>query len=82
MRFSDTPLWWRLLVIAITLAILWAVYAFTAWTVTLMSDPVLYVIGATLAVVVVVALVIGLRRDRLTRRQRNQIAQRRNTPLE
>jgi len=82
MRFSEAPLWWRGLVIAVTLAILWAVYAVTAWLVTLMSDPVLYVVGVVVYGAAIVALVVGVRRDRLARRDRDKIAQRRNPPLE
>lgn len=73
MGFSEAPLWWRVLVIAITLAILWVIYAVVAWIVPTLPDTVSTVGFVLFMAASAAAWIIGARRDRLKRR--NEIAE-------
>lgn len=71
MRFSDTPLWWRLLVLALTLVAGYLLYAGSAWVVTKMSDSLVAVVAISMFVVGLAGTIYTTRRDkrRLANRQ-------------
>lgn len=73
MRFSDTPLWWRLLVIAVTLAVGWVVYWLASAATDLLSDSAAIIVAAVIMTTAVVVLIVE-RRRRSANRERGQIA--------
>ena len=64
MRYSETPLWWRVLVLAITLAILWVIYAVVAGIVAGMTDAMATATAVVIMGAGIAAWIIGARRDR------------------
>lgn len=74
MRFSDTPLWWRLLVLALTALVGFAIYWATAWAVSQMSTSLVTVIFVVMFVGGLVGTIYTTRRDKRRLANRQEVA--------